>query len=134
MHTLADESDYKKPGALACGRRAWFKNSELFNKGIKLNIRVHLVYDELEFPTKIKASEFSEFYTKVFSALLNKKSGSKPCNLQYQFGAKWYDFNENTQFDDLCMDDDNPEITIKATSSPADSTLLGICISYLYIE
>ena len=24
-HTLADKSDYKKPGALACGRRAWFK-------------------------------------------------------------------------------------------------------------
>ena len=25
-HTLADESDYKKPGAPAAGRRAWFKN------------------------------------------------------------------------------------------------------------
>ena len=24
--TLTDESDYKKPGAPACGRRAWFKN------------------------------------------------------------------------------------------------------------
>ena len=26
IHTLADESDYKKPGMPACGRRAWFKN------------------------------------------------------------------------------------------------------------
>ena len=28
-HTLADESDYKKPGAPACGRRAWFKKQSL---------------------------------------------------------------------------------------------------------
>ena len=26
-HTLADENDYKKPGAPACDRRAWFKNN-----------------------------------------------------------------------------------------------------------
>lgn len=101
------------------------KNISLFNTGIKMNIKVHLIYDELEFPKKIQAGDFSEFYTKVFSTLLNKKSGSKPCHLQYQFGAKWYDFNEDTEFDDLCMDEDNPEICIKATSSPVDSASPG---------
>ena len=101
------------------------KNINLFNIGIKV-IKVHLIYDELEFPKKLQAGDFSEFYTKVFSVLLNKKSGSKPCHLQYQFGAKWYDFNEDTKFDDLCMDEDNPEIIIKATSSPVDSSLLGM--------
>ena len=25
-HTLADKSDYKKPGAPACGRRTWFND------------------------------------------------------------------------------------------------------------
>ena len=28
-HTLADESDYKKPGAPATGRRAWFKKLKI---------------------------------------------------------------------------------------------------------
>ena len=92
---------------------------------MKLNIKVHLIYDELEFPKKIQAGDFTEFYTKVFSALSNKKSNTKPCHLQYQFGAKWYDFNEDTGFDDMCMDEDNPEIFIKATSSPVESALLG---------
>ena len=104
------------------------KNINLFNTA-KMNIKVHLIYDEFEFPKKIQAGDFSKFYTKVFSTLLNKKSGSKPCHLQYQFGAKWYDFNEDTEFDDLCMDEDNPEICIKATSSPVDSASLGMCIS-----
>ena len=101
------------------------KHSDLFNKGIKLTIKVHLIYDELEFPKRVQAGDFTEFYTKVFSALLNKKPGSKPCHLQYQFGAKWYDFNEDTGFDDMCIDEDNPEISIKAISSIVDSALLG---------
>ena len=115
----ASRENFKAPSASSD------KNVDPFNTGIKMNIKVHLIYDELEFPKRIQAGDFSEFYTKVSSALLNKKSGSKPCHLQYQFGAKWYDFNEDTEFDDLCMDEDNPEIIIKATSSPVDSALLG---------
>ena len=106
------------------------KSSNIFNKGTKLNIRVHLIYDELEFPKKIQAGDFNEFYTKVFSTLLNKKAGSKPCHLQYQFGAKWYDFSEDTGFDDMCMDEENTEVFIKALSTPVDSALLGM---HLYI-
>ena len=102
------------------------KHNDILNKGIKLTIKVHLIYDEFEFPKRIQAGDFTEFYTKVFSALLNKKPGSRPCHLQYQFGAKWYDLSEDTGFDDMCMDEDNPEISIKATSSPVESTLLGI--------
>ena len=97
---------------------------------MKLNIKVHLIYDELEFPKKIQACDFNEFYTKVFSVLSNKKSGYKPRHLQYQFGAKWYDFNESTDFDDMCMDEENPEVTIKATSMPVDSASSGTQISY----
>lgn len=92
-------------------------------------IKVNLIYDEVEFPKIIQAGDFSEFYAKVFSALSNKKSGCEPCHLQYQVvfraGVKWYNFNKDTGFEDLCMDKNNPEIFIKATSTPMDS-LLGI--------
>ena len=98
------------------------KKDNNFSNGIK----VHFIYDELSFPKKIQASTFKEFYTKVFSALSNKKSTSKPCNLQYQFGSIWYNFNENTEFDDLGMDEENLEIFIRATSSPVNSALSGI--------
>ena len=84
-------------------------------------ITVHFIYDELQFPKKIQASDFKEFYTKVVFVLSNKKSKSEPCHLQYQVGTKWYDFNENIGFDDLCMDAKNPEIFIKAISSLLDS-------------
>ena len=35
-HAIADKSDYKKPGAPACGRRAWFKNSIYSFKDYKI--------------------------------------------------------------------------------------------------
>ena len=92
---------------------------------MKLNIKVHLIYNELEFPKRIQGCDFNEFYTKVLSVLSNKKPGSKPCHLQYQFGAKWYDFNEGTSFDDMCMDEEDPEVTIKATSIPVNSASSG---------
>lgn len=94
-------------------------------------ITVHFIYDEVQFPRKIQASDFKEFYTKVVSALSNKKSKSKPCHLQYQVGTKWYDFNENIGFDDLCMDEKNPEIWIKAISSPIDSAASSGTYIYL---
>jgi len=110
------------------------EKGDLFNKRTKLSIKVHLKYDDLEFPKKIQVGDFSEFYASVFSALSNKKPGFKPCHpLQFQFGTKWYDFNEDTTFDDLCMDEDNPEISIKATSTPMDSALLGIYILIQYL-
>ena len=102
---------------------------------MKLDIKVHFKYDELEFPKKVQAGNFSEFYALVFSALLNKKPGFKPCHpLQFQFGKKWYDFNEDTTFDDLYMDENNPEISIKATSTPMDSALLGIYTFIQYLD
>ena len=108
------------------------KEGNIFSNGIK----VYFTYDGNEFPRIIKASDFKEFYTRVFSALLSKKSGSKPCNLQYQFGVKWYDLNENTEFEDLCITKDNPELFIKARSSLMDSSLLGLTIdmaTYMHI-
>ena len=86
-----------------------------------ITVCIHFIYDELQFPKKIQASDFKEFYTKVVFALSNKKPKSEPHHLQYQVGTKWYDFNENIGFDDLCMDEKNLEISIKAISSLMDS-------------
>ena len=98
------------------------KEGDIFINGIN----IYFTYDDKKFPRSIQANDFKEFYTKVFSTLLNRKSGFKPCNLQYQFGTQWYDLNENTEFEDLCITEDNPELFIKAKSSPMDSSLLGL--------
>ena len=55
----------------------------------------------------------------------SKKPGSKASHLQYEVGIKWYDFNKDTGFEELCMDENNPEILIKARSAAADFLLSG---------
>jgi len=57
---------------------------------------------------------FNNFYNKVLSTLANKIVGYKPCNLQFQCGTKWYNLNEDTEFDSLGLDDGNFEISIQA--------------------
>ena len=42
--------------------------------------------------------------------ILDFQSGS----IQFQCGKKWYGLNQSTGFDALCLDEDDPEITIQA--------------------
>ena len=35
--------------------------------------------------------------------------------------AAWYDFNEGTEFDDLCLKDNSPELFVKAIPAPKDA-------------
>ena len=57
------------------------------DKLLTTKVKVHFTYDELEFPKIIEIDHNSEFYIKVFSALSNKKSGSKPCHLKYRLSG-----------------------------------------------
>ena len=74
------------------------------------------MYDDLKFHKLIKADNFIEFHTQVLSAFVNKKPGYKPSSLQYQFGTEWYNLTEDMDIDDFCLDDSNPEISIRAKS------------------
>ena len=113
------------PGHSEESSKAPLLSSDRHSKHLTTRVKVHFTYDELKFPKIIKIDHNSEFYMKVFSALSNKKSGSKPCHLKYRVGVMWYDFTKDIDFEDLCMDESNPEIFIKARSTAADSTLSG---------
>ena len=81
---------------------------------------VHFDYGDKPFPKRISIEMMSKFYKEVLSLFQNKKPAYRPGNLQIQCGSCWYDFNEETEFDDLCLNDDNPELFIKAVPIPKD--------------
>ena len=101
--------------------------SKKAKKVVKICIKAHFMYDELKFHKLIKADNFIEFHTQVLSAFVNKKPGYKPSSLQYQFGTEWYNLDEGMDIDDLCLDDSNPEISIRAKSKTKsfESVTLG---------
>ena len=78
-----------------------------------MNILVHFEYSEQKFPLRIKANDFGQFYDKVVLALKSKVPDCKSHHMQFQCGSKWYDFNQDTGFDCLCLNEDNPEISIR---------------------
>ena len=90
-----------------------------------LNIVVHFNYDTCEFARRIAAATMTEFYSKVISILEKKTPGSKPNSVQFQCGTKWYELTEHTDFDSLCLDENNPEITIQAIPTLVE---LGVCM------
>ena len=55
------------------------------------------------------------------SILQNRKSGYGPDDLKILCGSCWYDFTKDTELDDLCLKDDNPELFIRAVPTPIDS-------------
>lgn len=93
------------------------------SKPLTTKVKVHFTYDKLKFPKIVEVDHYSEFYTKVFTALSNRKPGFKPCHLKYNVGVEWYDFTEDTDFEDLCLDENNPEIFIKARSTADSGTI-----------
>ena len=102
------------------------------NEGVEiavtaLKIVVHFIYGE-EFPRRIAAKSITDFYYKVISTLENKIPNSKPSNVQFQCGTKWYKFTEHTDFDSLCLDEDNPELTIQATPIPIKIGVFILCV------
>ena len=80
-----------------------------------LNIRVHIEYGKDGFPIRIKTNDFDQFYDKIVSTINSKIPGFKSHCMQFQCGKKWYGFNQSTGFDALCLDEDDPEITIQVT-------------------
>lgn len=74
---------------------------------------------------RITANSFDQFYDKVVSAIKSKVPEPKPHCMQFQCGSKWYDFNQDTGFDLLCLSEDNPEISIQVTSILSEPQHLG---------
>lgn len=54
-------------------------------------------------------------------ALQKKRSGYRPDHLQFKCKSCWYNFTEDTEYDDLCLKDNSPELFIKALSVPIDT-------------
>ena len=93
-----------------------------------MNVLVHFEPGEAEFskfPNKIKTNTFDQFYDKVVSTIDSKVPGFKSHCMQSKCGKKWYSFNQGTGFDALCLDEDDPEITIQATTMSSEAKCLG---------
>ena len=67
------------------------------------NILVHFKYSVHKFPKRVLTSTYEEFYKEILSILQSKMDGYKPHNLQYRCGSEWYDLNQDTGFDGLCL-------------------------------
>lgn len=89
------------------------------------NILVHFECGEFEFPMRITANNFDQFYAKVASAVQSKVSDFKSCCMQFQCGKKWYKFNQHTGFDSLCLNKDDPEIAIQVVTMSSKLKHLG---------
>ena len=91
----------------------------------QMTILVHLECGEYKVPMKVKTNNFDQFYDKVASRFNSKVPGFKSHSMEFQCDKKWYQFNQSTGFDALCLDEDDPEITIKATVMTSESKHLG---------
>lgn len=80
-----------------------------------LNILVHFECGEFECPMRITANSYDQFYDKVVSTVKSKTPGFTLHSMQFQCGSKWYDFKKDTEFDYLCLNEENPEVSIRAT-------------------
>lgn len=78
-----------------------------------MNVLVHVECGEIEFPVKIKYNNYNQFYGKVVSTIDSKVPDFKSHCMQFKCGKKWYSFNQSTGFDALCLDEDDPEMTIQ---------------------
>ena len=85
-----------------------------------MNVLVHFECGETEFPMKIKTNDFNQFYDKVVSTIDSKVPSFKSHCRQFKCGKKWYNFNQSTGFDALCLDEDDPEIMIQLIPIPSE--------------
>ena len=86
-----------------------------------LKVVVHFDYGGQKFPNKISIGIMSKFYKEVMSTLEKRIPGYKPHHLQFQCMDVWYDFTENTKFQDLCLEDEKPQLFVKAIPMPKES-------------
>lgn len=93
-----------------------------------LNILVHFECGELElYPMRITAINFVQFYDEVTSTIKSKVPDFKSHHLQFQCGKKSYKFKQDTGFDALCLNKDDPEITIQVVTTSSELKRLGKC-------
>ena len=82
-----------------------------------LNILVHFECGELElYPMRITTIHFNQFYDKVTSAVKDKIPDLKSYHLQFLCGKKPYKFKQDTGFNALCLNKEDPEITIQVVT------------------
>ena len=99
-----------------------------------MNVLVHFECDKTEFAKRIKTNTFDQFYDKVVSTIDSKVPDFKSHCMQFKCGKKWYNFNQSTGFDALCLDEDDPEITIQTSLSvSSEAKHLGNAIKQLLI-
>lgn len=79
-----------------------------------IKVVVHFEYGDLKFAKRIPIDTLCKFYEEVTSILQKRKPGYEPSDLKILCGSCWYNFTDSTEFDDLCLKDDNPELSIKA--------------------
>ena len=65
---------------------------------------------------RITTIHFDQFYDEVTSAIKRKIPDLKSYQTQFQCGKKWYTFNQDTGFGALCLNKDDPEITIQVVT------------------
>ena len=92
------------------------------------NILVHFECGELElYPVRITTNHFNQFYDEVTSAVKDKIPDLKSYHLQFLCGKKPYKFKQDTGFDALCLNKEDPEITIQVVTMNAELKHLGKC-------
>ena len=83
------------------------------------NILAHFECSGNKLPKRIPSYSFDEFYSTVVSTFQDRMSnygGAHTHTIQCQCGTEWYDFNADTGYDYLYLDDSNPEIKLRAIS------------------
>ena len=89
-----------------------------------LNILVHFECDGLEFSRRITISNYT-FYIKIVSVIQSKVPDIQSYSMHFQCGKIWHKFNQGIEFDDLCLNEDDPEITIRALTMSSELQHLG---------
>ena len=89
-----------------------------------IKVVVHFEYGDQKFAKRISIDiqgVLSKFHEEVMSVLQKRKPGYRPADLKILCGSYWYDFTGDTEFDDLCLKDDNPELFINAEPTPIET-------------
>lgn len=95
-------------------------SSSATNTTPSLKLIVHFEYGDQKFAKRISVDVINKFYEDVVFILHKRNPGYIPSCLQIQCGSCWYNFTEDTEFDDLCLTDSSPELSIRAVPTPTD--------------
>ena len=81
---------------------------------------VHFEFGDQKFAKRISVDVINKLYEDVVFTLHKRNPGYIPSCLQIQCGSCWYNFTKDTELDDLCLTDSNPELSIRAVPMPTD--------------